>query len=59
MIFVYRDRLEEMKTIQKLRQRPNGVNIAGLALGEKITADLTVMLTQLFERVGIRISPRL
>ncbi|XP_046734400.1 telomere length and silencing protein 1 homolog isoform X1 [Diprion similis] len=36
-----RDRLDEMKTIQKLRQRPHGVNIAGLALGEKVTADLT------------------
>lgn len=28
-----------MKIIQKLRERPNGVNVVGLALGEKMTAD--------------------
>lgn len=26
-----------MKTMQKLRDRPNGVNIVSLALGEKLT----------------------
>lgn len=34
-----RQTLEEMKTIQKLRSRPNGVNIVGLALGRKITEE--------------------
>lgn len=28
-----------MKMLQKLRNRPNGVNIVGLALGRKIAAD--------------------
>ncbi|XP_063984314.1 splicing factor C9orf78 homolog [Diachasmimorpha longicaudata] len=36
-----RNKVEEMKTIQKLRQRPNGVNITGLALGEQGTAEVT------------------
>ncbi|XP_012257450.2 telomere length and silencing protein 1 homolog [Athalia rosae] len=36
-----RERLREMKTLQKFRHRPHGVNIAGLALGEKITANAT------------------
>ncbi|EEB11735.1 protein C9orf78, putative [Pediculus humanus corporis] len=31
-----RTKLEEMKMLQKLRARPNGVNIVGLALGRKI-----------------------
>ncbi|XP_015114359.1 telomere length and silencing protein 1 homolog [Diachasma alloeum] len=35
-----RNKVEEMKTIQKLRQRPNGVNIIGLALGEQGTAEV-------------------
>lgn len=28
-----------MKTMQKLRDRPNGVNIISLALGEKLTQE--------------------
>ncbi|KAK6629201.1 hypothetical protein RUM43_003018 [Polyplax serrata] len=32
-------KLDEMKMIQKLRARPNGVNIIGLALGTKIAPD--------------------
>ncbi|XP_043286233.1 telomere length and silencing protein 1 homolog [Venturia canescens] len=35
-----RSKVEEMKTIQKLRQRPNGVNVAELALGEKVTNEV-------------------
>ncbi|KAK0082507.1 hypothetical protein PV325_010268 [Microctonus aethiopoides] len=35
-----RTKVEEMKIIQKLRERPNGVNIIGLALGEKVTSDV-------------------
>lgn len=34
-----REKVEEMKIIQKLRERPNGVNVIGLALGEKVTPD--------------------
>ncbi|XP_026461671.1 telomere length and silencing protein 1 homolog isoform X1 [Ctenocephalides felis] len=30
-------KLEEMKELQKLRKRPNGVNVIGLALGQKIS----------------------
>ncbi|XP_018574835.1 telomere length and silencing protein 1 homolog isoform X2 [Anoplophora glabripennis] len=32
-------KLKEMKAIQKLRERPNGVSIVGLALGTKVTAE--------------------
>ncbi|XP_031787510.1 telomere length and silencing protein 1 homolog [Nasonia vitripennis] len=31
-----RSKLEELKTLQRLRERPKGVNIAGLALGEVV-----------------------
>lgn len=32
-------KLSEMKEIQKLRGRPNGVSIVGLALGTKVGAE--------------------
>lgn len=35
-----KEKVEEMKIIQKLRERPNGVNVVGLALGEKVTSDV-------------------
>lgn len=35
-----REKVEEMKIIQKLRERPTGVNVVGLALGENITSDV-------------------
>jgi hypothetical protein len=35
----YRKKLEEMKTMQRLRDRPNGVNIISLALGEKLSQE--------------------
>lgn len=35
-----REKVEEMKIIQKLRERPSGVNIVGLALGEKVVPDI-------------------
>lgn len=38
-IIFYRIKLEEMKTMQKLRDRPNGVNIVTLALGEKLSQE--------------------
>lgn len=34
-----RNKLDEMKSIQKLRDRPNGVNIVSLALGEKLSQE--------------------
>ncbi|KAG7189773.1 hypothetical protein KM043_017436 [Ampulex compressa] len=34
-----REKVEEMKIIQKLRERPNGINVVGLALGENVTSD--------------------
>ena len=36
-----REKVEEMKIIQKLRERPKGVNIVELALGENATPDAT------------------
>ncbi|XP_058793384.1 splicing factor C9orf78 isoform X2 [Phymastichus coffea] len=38
-----RSKLEELKTIQKLRERPNGVNIVGLATGETVSVVETIM----------------
>ncbi|XP_043663788.1 telomere length and silencing protein 1 homolog [Vespula pensylvanica] len=35
-----REKVEETKIIQKLRERPSGVNIVGLALGEKVVPDI-------------------
>ncbi|KOC63432.1 Uncharacterized protein C9orf78 [Habropoda laboriosa] len=35
-----REKVEEMKIIQKLRERPKGVNVVGLALGENVTPDV-------------------
>ncbi|EZA54252.1 hypothetical protein DMN91_000037 [Ooceraea biroi] len=35
-----REKVEEMKIIQKLRERPSGVNVVGLALGENVTSDV-------------------
>lgn len=34
--FPSRSKLEETKLAQKLREKPNGVNIVGLAIGEKV-----------------------
>lgn len=36
----FREKVEEMKIIQKLRERPSGVNVVGLALGENVTSDI-------------------
>jgi len=36
---LFSGKLEEMKTMQKLRDRPNGVNIISLALGEKLSQE--------------------
>jgi len=36
---IFSSQLEEMKTMQKLRDRPNGVNIISLALGEKLSQE--------------------
>lgn len=36
----FRAKVEETKIIQKLRERPSGVNIVGLALGEKVVPDI-------------------
>ncbi|KAJ8668525.1 hypothetical protein QAD02_010188 [Eretmocerus hayati] len=38
----FRSKLEELKTIQKLRERPKGVNIVGLALGETVSSSNTI-----------------
>lgn len=36
--YLFREKVEEMKIIQKLRERPKGVNVLGLALGENVTS---------------------
>jgi len=36
---LFSGKLEEMKTMQKLRDRPNGVIIISLALGEKLSQE--------------------
>lgn len=35
-----REKVEEMKIIQKLRERPAGINVVGLALGENVASDV-------------------
>lgn len=42
--YCFREKLEEMKTIQKLRERPNGVSIITLTLGEKVTKEEEVLI---------------
>lgn len=41
LFFTCREKVDELKVLQKLRERPKGVNIVGLALGEKVTKDFT------------------
>lgn len=38
-----------MKIVQKLRQRPNGVNVAELALGEKLTNDVLTASSTIYD----------
>ncbi|KAL4119384.1 hypothetical protein QTP88_012194 [Uroleucon formosanum] len=42
-------KLEEMKTMQKLRDRPNGVNIISLALGEKLSQEEEKLMVDPFK----------
>ncbi|XP_075228742.1 splicing factor C9orf78 [Lycorma delicatula] len=42
------NKLEEMKTIQKLRQRPNGVSVVSLALGQKVSEEEECLVTDPF-----------
>jgi hypothetical protein len=35
----FRSKLEETKELQKLRKRPHGVSVVGLALGKKVTME--------------------
>ncbi|EFN80083.1 telomere length and silencing protein 1 homolog [Harpegnathos saltator] len=35
-----REKVEEMKIVQKLRERPTGINVVGLALGENVASDV-------------------
>jgi len=47
----FRSKLEEMKTMQKLRDRPNGVNIVSLALGEKLSQEEDKLMVNKFSLV--------
>lgn len=42
-------KLEEMKELQNLRKRPHGVNLVGLALGEKVTSEGEVVSVSLVD----------
>lgn len=42
-------KLEEMKSLQKLRQRPKGVSVVSLALGEKVTEEDECLVTDPFK----------
>lgn len=39
LIHCFSSKLNELKEIQKLRDRPNGVSIVGLALGTKVAVE--------------------
>lgn len=43
------EKLEEMKTIQKLRERPKGVSVLTLTLGEKLSRDEEVLISDPFK----------
>lgn len=49
-ISFYRSQLEELKTLQKLRERPRGVNIISLAHGQKVSdeEDMLVVSSKFF-----------
>lgn len=42
-------KLEEMKTVQKLRKRPNGVSIVSLAIGEKVSVEEEDLISDPFK----------
>ncbi|KAK3914105.1 Telomere length and silencing protein 1-like protein [Frankliniella fusca] len=42
-------KLEEMKTVQKLRKRPNGVSIVSLAIGEKVSFEEEDLISDPFK----------
>ncbi|XP_066901572.1 splicing factor C9orf78 homolog, partial [Halyomorpha halys] len=44
-----KEKLEEMKTIQKLRDRPRGVSVLTLTLGEKVSRDEEVLISDPFK----------
>ncbi|XP_046390443.1 telomere length and silencing protein 1 homolog isoform X1 [Ischnura elegans] len=44
-----RAKLEEMKSLQKLRRRPNGVSIVGLALGKKVSVEEEISVNDPFK----------
>lgn len=52
----FRSKLEETKEKQKLRNKPNGVNIMTLAVGKKITVEeevTNVSILELFEIISL------
>lgn len=44
-----KEKLEEMKTIQKLRDRPHGVSVLTLTLGEKVSRDEEILISDPFK----------
>lgn len=47
-----------MKTMQKLRDRPNGVNIVSLALGEKLSHEEEKLMVNKFSNYFSIILPK-
>lgn len=43
-----RSQLEELKSLQKMRERPNGVNIVSLALGQKVPEEGECFVVRIF-----------
>lgn len=52
IFYVSRSKLVETKERQKLRNKPNGVNIIGLALGKKITVEQELTNVRLWMDAG-------
>lgn len=53
--FLFRkETLQETKERQKLRSRPNGVNVIGLALGKKITVEEEVAVVSLMIEFNLK-----
>ena len=55
-LFSHRTKLEETKERQRLRNRPNGVSIAGLALGKKLapSEEISIVSTYIFIDVTLQ-----
>lgn len=49
--FVFSLKLSEMKEIQKMRERPNGVSLVGLALGKNVDLEDDIAVVNNFSHI--------